>query len=144
MRVWPLLLTLGACFTQPTYEDDGWTDPNGDPLGGCRKDTECPGGTVCARDGSCFAPGDVLTVHVNWTVNGMPASVETCGPAQDLSIDFSAGDFNGFGFAPVPCRAGKFTIDKLPYVYNRVQLSSNSGGAGGFFVDGMVTLDLKF
>ena len=151
MRVWQIILastvSLGACLTPPP-DQGGWTGPNGDPVDGeCHKDTDCPSASVCARDGSCYAPSDVTTVHINWTVGGMPASDATCKNAPDLSVDFEGDGYGGLGYAPVPCKSGKFTVDKLPAFYSGVTITRDGhGGAGvtGFFVNGSTTLDLPF
>jgi hypothetical protein len=110
----------------------------------CTNDTSCGSGQVCARDGECLAPADVWSLKVTWTVNGMPASATTCAHAPDLELDFEDFDLGDtFGYAPVPCAAGQFTIDKLPRRFDQVDL-----GTGGRYVSrpitgGVVAFDLS-
>ena len=58
----------------------------------------------------------------------------------------SSGD--RFGYAPVPCNAGIYTIDKLPNWYLVVSLYRNDSGGGGaqasFDADGNAMLDLPY
>ena len=162
LRVWPLVLgVVGGCFTQssgpnpPPYDpypyptdDGGYYDP---PTGyGCHQDTECGTGYVCARDGECMTPASVRIIHVTWTLKGQVASADTCKTAPPLELAFT--DLSGagqFGFAPVPCMEGKFTVDKMPIVYTGVQMGPEynygAGGASGSFdATGTVALDLPY
>jgi hypothetical protein len=119
---------------------------------GCRQDTDCGGDgpVVCARNGGCYAASDIRAVHVNWTVNGMPASAASCGDQPDLRLEFQLGpdpSFQDFAYAPVPCAQGKFTIDKLPLDYTFVQLGQYSTQFFGATIDATTAeaqIDLKF
>jgi hypothetical protein len=114
MRSITLLLLLTGC-------------PNG---GGdeCKRDEDCGGGELCARDGSCALPADIRQVDVTWTIRGAAASVMTCGSHPDLYLSFIGIDSNDtLGFAPVPCRIGQFTIDKLPTRFRQVELGVEGG-----------------
>jgi hypothetical protein len=168
IRVLPIVLgLLGACVT-PGDDDGGYYgggggDPGwgtgtggggGEPSSWCEADTDCVGsGQVCARDGECLDSSGVRTIHVNWTVSGQPASAAACVNAPDLMLTFfdgAVGDPDGyeFGFAPVPCPEGKFTIDKMPLVYTGIDLVRNgdeTGGSDGVFdALGDVSLDLAY
>jgi hypothetical protein len=176
-RLWPLVLGLvGGCFTQssgppggdPPYNDyppyyppdDGGGYSGGGPTGyGCHQDSDCgptfPGdagsnGLVCARDGECLASTAVRIIHVTWTLEGQAASTATCATAPPLELAFAdpAGG-SQFGFAPVPCMEGKFTVDKMPIIYTSVSMGSEynygDGGAKGTFdATGAVALDLPY
>lgn len=142
-----LLVTLliGGCVDSSS-SDPGWDpQPGGPPVGGfCQQDSDCPG-QVCARDGSCLSASDVYTVHVSWTLRGQPASATTCAAANDLVVDFG-----GFGFAPVPCSEGKFSVDKLPVFYSQVSVfREDSASPGGATAEiprdtGLVAVDLPY
>jgi hypothetical protein len=150
-----LVLVVAGCMQQ-TYSDPppqpggGWgTGPGGtggSESFGCHADSAC-GINVCARDGECVPATEVRTVHVLWTVSGQPAGTMTCGNAPDLELTFLDSS-DAFGFSPVPCVEGKFTVDKLPAWYESVQLSptydSATGASGEFGSDGNVQLDLVY
>lgn len=152
-----IALLLAGCIQQtysdppPTGGNGGWgTGPGGtggSTSFGCHADTEC-GGDVCARNGECLPASDVRTVHVMWTVNSAPAGTTTCTNSPDLDLTFFTSS-DQFGFSPVPCVEGKFTVDKLPSWYGSVELSRTgdygSGGASGVFAsDGTATLDIVY
>lgn len=108
-------------------------------------DSECGGDLVCARNGVCLRTSEVQQVRVTWTVRGQPASATNCTGMSDFYVLFLgtlAGD--SFGFAPVPCTAGVFTIDKLPRRFVSVEL----GAMGRFALEkaidaqGMVMFDV--
>jgi hypothetical protein len=126
VRIAVLLFVVG-CIQPPPDEpfpppppDNGWTGPSGDPVDSCG---DLCGSDVCARDGSCYPADLIRMVHARWTIDGAPASSETCATHPDLHIAFTDGSGQyRLGFAPVPCRNGLFTVDKLPDVYTRVEL----------------------
>jgi hypothetical protein len=127
----------------------GWGGGGGDTGYGCHADTECGGGYVCARNGECLAPSSVRIVRTTWTLKDQPAADATCTNAPKLAISFStAGGTDLFGFSPVPCDAGKFTVDKLPTRFTLVSLmraGDDTGGASGTFnVDGNATVNLPY
>ena len=97
---------------------------------------------------SCTTSTTVRVVHVNWTVNDATATVASCTHAPDLAITFADAQGYQFGFAPVPCKAGRYTIDKMPSHYTRVTLSRsgdyNGGANGQFDTTGNVSLDLPY
>jgi len=168
LRLWPLVLGLvGGCITQqsdpsPPYGgggggggDGGWgmgTGGTGGPISsGCSSDTSCGTGNVCARDGECLAAADVRIIHVGWTVNGQPAGTSTCSSFPNLDITFtgnSADGYDQFGFAPVPCVEGKFTVDKMPKSFTQVALEPDclcqTADSSVFDATGSATLDLSF
>lgn len=117
----------------------------GTPSGGaCFDDNDCGGGEVCARNGECTS--NARSVRVTWTVRDMPASASTCAQTPNLFIVFSGptpGD--QFGYEPVPCAAGVFTVDKLPRRFNAVELGVASTGyseVAAFDTQGNAKLDL--
>lgn len=142
MRVALVLVIAGGCIAESqrpppdNYDDDGsggggWTGPGGDPISyGCRLDAECPG-QVCARDGACYPATSIRAVHATWTIDGQPATTATCADHAFLTIHFTANAALGesFGYAPVRCTNGRFTVDKLPMAYTRVELGTENGGA---------------
>lgn len=135
-----LVLLLASCNLSPSGSGD-------DVSGDCTRDDSCRNGEVCARSGGCYPASQIRSIQVTWTLDGMPASAETCGASQDLEIDFHGRDGGSLGFAPVPCVAGKFSIDKLPVSFTSVRLGSNrSHWATGELdaITGEVALDLAF
>src|SRR5689334_1422886 len=111
-----LLVVLVGC-TWSSSDDEARPPreigPPGERLS-CDVDRDCSGGDVCTRTGSCQPASQVRAVHVNWTVKGGPASEAACAPSPDLQINFGVNAENAvFGFSPVPCVQGKFTVDKL-------------------------------
>ena len=133
------------------YYDDGWGSGWGGTSGpaeyGCASDAEC-GGLVCARTRECLPASQVRAVHALWTIGGDAASNTSCSLVPDLAITFSSSTGEQWGYAPVPCDAGKFTVDKFPTRFTNVQLARDtdySGGAYGTFgSDGNATLDLPY
>jgi hypothetical protein len=90
--------------------------------GECTKDSDCGGGDVCARTDECLAPSQVREVKVTWMIRSMPATPQTCSASPDLFINFYSSQRPITGFAPVPCMAGQFSIDKLPRDYDQVEV----------------------
>ena len=163
LRLWPLVLALvGGCFTEQSgppygggYGGDGWgtgTGGTGGPISqGSSSDESCGTGNVCARDGECLAAGDVRIIHVAWTVNGQAAGTTSCAQFPNLDITFLGDSSNGtdqFGFAPVPCMEGKFTVDKMPKRYVEVALEPDclckTASTDVFDSTGSAMLDLAF
>ncbi|CAN5497850.1 hypothetical protein BH11MYX1_BH11MYX1_37380 [soil metagenome] len=159
MKLWPLVLGLvGGCITPsggPTGDGGGYSNGWGSGYGGsggstgygCHADSDC-GGLVCARTGACLSATEVRVIHVSWTVNAEVASAATCVKAPDLELTFGANTDGPFGFAPVPCVEGKFTVDKMPIAYKTVQLEREYDYAGGtsgtFDSTGSALLDLAY
>jgi hypothetical protein len=120
-----VLLLLAGC-TGSQHDDV-------DEFGRCRSDTACVDSEVCARNGACYPPSELRAVSVTWTIGGMAADPVTCAASPDLFIAFSSGGSGPFAhleFSPVPCRAGRFSIDELPTEFTSVQLSSTRGRLG--------------
>jgi hypothetical protein len=161
-RLWPVVLGLvGGCFTQsgPQTYDPPYYPPPSDGGGyppptdyGCKTDSECGTGNVCARTFECMPASAVRVIHVNWTLLGQPASVATCANSQKLQIGFystSAGtDYPEWGYAPVPCVQGKFTIDKFPTSFTRASLAPQNSYetpiTGTFDATGNASIDLPY
>ncbi|HUS30605.1 MAG TPA: hypothetical protein VMZ53_18980, partial [Kofleriaceae bacterium] len=131
---------LAGCLIESPSGDDTYYPPPGGGSGsgwgsgyggsddytddyGCHLDTDCGTGYVCARDRECLAPSSVRIIHVNWTVKGQVPSDASCSHSPSLSITFGDPLGDLFGFAPVPCKAGRYTIDKFPTRFDRVELT---------------------
>jgi hypothetical protein len=112
----------------------------------CAQDNECGAGNVCARDGECLPAGDVRGVKVLWTLAGQVADATTCAATPDFYIQFY-GQRAGytFGYEPVPCMQGQFYIDKLPIVFDQVELGATNRYDQVTRVDafGNATFDLR-
>lgn len=120
------LLAVAACRT-PMSDDGGGDDflpPGGDSCGGF-----CSSGFECTRTGDCLPPSQIRAIHLQWTIQGQPASEDTCAPAPLFYVNFFSS-FTGeqVGFAPVPCKEGKFTIDKFNTDYDNSEIGINDGG----------------
>jgi hypothetical protein len=89
-------------------------------------DSECSP-QICARDRGCYPATSVHFGHVAWTIHGMPASSTSCGSTPNLHLSFRSSNGEAFGFAPVPCRNGGFSVDKLPTQYSMVELGVDGG-----------------
>jgi hypothetical protein len=144
-----LVMLLAGCLQRTTGLPGDPGDPAKLPTR-CTDDSGCQSGEVCARTDVCLASSDVRAVHVNWTVDGMTASQDTCGSNENLDIQFSAsgsGPHPHLGYEPVPCLAGRFTIDKLPLTFNTAGLGIIKLGLIWGNIDastGEATLDLVF
>jgi hypothetical protein len=122
MRRWLVLVVLAACS-----HDDG---------SACLTDSDCSGGDVCARDDSCWPSSELYTVKITWTIDGSAAGSASCAPFPDFIVNFYSQE-EEFGFAPVPCMAGEFPIDKLPTVYTTVEVAD----ANYQYFDQSMTID---
>src|SRR5439155_4231994 len=91
----------------------------------CTVDKYC-GGQVCARNGECVSASTVRMVKVTWTIRGQQASATACGSTPSLELWFNSPQ-DYFGYAPVPCMEGQFTIDKIPTRYDEVELDVDGG-----------------
>jgi hypothetical protein len=97
--------------------------------GGCVDDGECGAG-ICARNGECLPASEVRSVRVSWTIRGMLASPTTCAASPSFYLLFAGSHpADTFGYAPVPCDAGLFTVDKLPRRFYAVELGVDGGFA---------------
>ncbi len=117
-----------------------------DPFGDCEFDSECLPDEVCARNDECLDPSRVRTARVTWTVGGLTASETTCASIPDLLLWFrNPAGAEQFGFEPVPCHAGLFTVDKAPLYYDRVSLGVRDryDMIGYLDAEGQVTFDLQ-
>lgn len=160
MRLALAALFLGACIIEPPPDSGGssgsstgWGSGYGGGGGtsgyGCESDSACGTGYVCARDGECLSAASVHIIHVDWTIKGQPASDATCINAPKLDVTFQASTtYDQFGFSPVPCNAGRYTIDKMPTRFTNVTLARAGDGYGGdsgvFDADGNAQLDLPY
>ena len=139
-----LLVLLVGCTISPG--DSGTFDPGAGQE--CRSDSACSNGDVCTRTSVCLPPSQVRAVHAMWTLSGEPASELSCSDAPDLKIKLHASTTDArLEFVPVPCVAGKFSVDKLPRSFDRVELgpadSSNGWRSASFdAVTGEAFLDL--
>ena len=120
MRIAALALMAGLVGCSLTPSGSG---------GECQSDSQC-GDDVCARSGECLARSNIRSVTVTWTVNGAPADAASCTAHPDLYLQFDGADYGDtLRFAPVPCREGRFPIDKLPKRYVQVELGSEGGAS---------------
>jgi len=88
----------------------------------CETDSQC-GADVCARDGECLPASQVRSAKLTWTIRGMAANASTCASSPNFYINFdSSTTGEAFGFAPVPCQEGLFSIDKLPVRFDEVEI----------------------
>jgi hypothetical protein len=128
----------------------GWGGDDGlPPTLGCTSDAACGSGLTCTRTGECLASSMVRAVYTLWTVDGMTASDATCSAAPKLAITFSSNTSGEqWGYTPVPCNAGKFTVDKFPMRFTSVQLAREGDYTGGvyrmFDAQGTASLDLPY
>ena len=105
---------------------------------------------VCARTGYCLATSLVRTASVNWLVSGKTPDDTTCSPHPDLQITLhSSSGLTHVSYSPVPCIAGRFTVDKLPTSCDFVELGptgTDRGWRSGRLdaATGETTLDLSF
>ena len=114
--------------------------------GDCVDDNDCGGDLVCARNAECLPAGEIRSIRIAWTINGQPPNSALCASSPDLYVMFAGvqpGDT--FGFAPVPCEAGLFVMDKLSKRFVSVEL----GAEGRFMMEktidsqGNVAFDLR-
>ena len=113
--------------------------------GECRVNADCGGDLACARNGECLPANEVRAVRVTWTIRGMPANDATCATTPTFYLLFASAQTNDtYGYSPVPCNAGLFTVDKLPKRYISVELGVESGfaQAKAFDSQGMAAFDL--
>jgi hypothetical protein len=105
------------------------------PGGVCTSDLDC-GGEICTRTGECLAAGDIRMVKVTWTVGGAPASATTCASHPDLTVELGS-DYVGdtVGWAPVPCAAGQFTLDKIARRFQNAAIGYGTSTSLTGFID---------
>ncbi len=153
MRVAGALLFVGGCIADPGYGNgypgyDPGSNPNPGNNGGCHQDSDCGSGSlICARDFSCVSKSETYTAHISWTIGAQPASKTTCAHLPDLDLQFRTTDNYFFGFSPIACDQGKFTIDKLPtwYVETTIGPTGSSGTLARIDpITGIATLDLPY
>lgn len=151
-------LALGGCLIEDSGDPDyygsggnwgsGWGGGGGQYELGCQSDSECGTGRLCTRTGECLVASEVRAVRTNWTIRGKTPSDATCSAAPRLSITFTSNLGEEFGYTPVPCDAGRHTIDKFPVRYTSVQLAREEDYGGGDFgtfdATGTALLDLPY
>jgi hypothetical protein len=81
-------------------------------------------------------------------IESKPASETSCRNAHELALQPGIPDL-GYGYAPIPCIEGKFTIvdeviDTTYAVLYRVGDEPLSGSAGTFDGSGDLALDLSY
>jgi hypothetical protein len=136
MRV--MLVTLVAgCLSQRSFPTDDSPDPPGTG-NRCSSDAQCRDGALCAHNSTCMAASELRTVHVNWTVDGMPANQTVCDPLGQLEIEFGTNQpvtTAQLTFSPLACAEGKFTIDKMPMAWTAVKISGREIDAKSGTID---------
>ena len=143
------VVALAGCpvYRPPPGDDDAWNPPPPPPPPPDPCFGACLGTEVCARDGECLPPSEVRTAHLTWTINGAAADSTTCAPHPDLFVDFISDANERFGFSPVPCFEGKFSIDKLPTKYTMTELGvefSHMGTTLPLDANGDAMFDLQY
>jgi hypothetical protein len=127
-----LLLAIVACT--PSHD--------GDP---CQTDGDC-GDEVCARTDVCAAADTLRGVHVTWTIGGVAPTASACASYEPLQLGFDDRTTGQeIAFAPVPCLAGLFSIDKLPTTMDEVFIGPETGSIstrGAITSDGTANLNL--
>ncbi len=110
----------------------------------CNVDSDC-GGEVCARDGECLPASQIYSVKTSWTIRGQMANATTCSATPDFYLQFDGYDsYDVFGYEPVPCMAGQFTIDKLPTRFTVVEIGVDQRFIdSATIVDGAAMMDLN-
>jgi len=129
---WLFVVGLTGCF------GDGFPQE-------CETDRDCD--EVCARNHECADADEVRAVRVTWTLSGRPANDATCASARQLAITFYGPAFDDqFGFSPVPCSAGLFSVDKIPKRFDAVDLGKLNVGATYAKLDasGTAAIDLPY
>jgi hypothetical protein len=117
MKRWLLMLALGGC----DY---------------CSHDSDCDQGQVCAQ-GVCDDAANVRDVHVLWTIDGRSPAGADC----NLHVGFSDGNYKSdFGYAPLPCSEGEFTLVHIERAFDSVRLGFDDGN-GGYVDDQTKTVD---
>ena len=130
MRIWLALVLLAGCPSSSHSE--------------CTADSDC-GTEVCALDGECLDAADVRSVKLTWTIRGSAASAATCAQSPNFYVQFDSNDVNdSFGFTPVPCDQGQFTVDKLPRRYVQAEMGVDNTFLDAQPIDAMgrATFDL--
>jgi hypothetical protein len=150
MRVLGALILVAACQAPPDDYPPYTYDP-GNPYppdnGGCNSDADCGTGNICARDFSCIPPSEAYVAHISWTIGGKQATTATCASLPDLDLQFMTTDQYYFGFSPIACDQGKFTIDKLPTWYVETSIGPEGDRGTTARIDpttGVATLDLPY
>ncbi len=113
--------------------------------GDCSIDTDCRTGSVCARNSECLPADEVRAVRITWTNNGQPANDMLCARTPNFYVLFGGTQaYDTFGYEPVPCRAGLFTVDKLPRRFVSVEIGVENGisEVAAFDAQGNAAFDL--
>ena len=137
---------------QPYPPPDNYPPPDYPPTTyGCTADSQCGSGQVCARTYECMGTSYVHAIHVTWTIQSQTATQTSCSTANatNLQIDFSGNSESPWGYAPVLCMEGKFSIDKMPIAYSYVNLGRDGDvtSGGGSKIDtttGEAVIDLPY
>ena len=102
---------------------------------------------TCAPATASACPADqVAPIRVNWTIDGQAPTAALCANQPDWYLDFNDTYQQGFGFAPVPCMAGVFSVDKMPTRYFMVEMGVENGqslASGQFDDQGHVLFDVS-
>jgi hypothetical protein len=112
--------------------------------GECKVDGDCGSG-VCARDSECLPASEVRSIRVTWTIRGQAASDATCAGTPNFYVMFASSQVNDFfGFEPVPCKSGVFSVDKMPRRFTSVEIGVDHGFSDvkAFDANGNAAFDL--
>jgi hypothetical protein len=145
MRYALAVVLLAGCPRQSSTGDDTYIPPGGYEPGGCHADSDCSP-DLCTRDGECLSASEIWSTRLTWTISGQTASDATCTSGPDFYVQFDGPvEGDGVGFAPVPCNAGIFSVDKLPRRFQSVSIGVDNGGvlaSGVFDGNGHAAFDL--
>ena len=102
----------------------GCLPPATGPQPHCAAPSDCGADQVCSRANTCAAPAEVRVVTTTWTIDGAPPTGTTCRGIRELAIDLLSPNFDEDvqSYAPLPCLAGSFALDRLPLGYDQIHL----------------------
>jgi hypothetical protein len=112
-------------------------DKSGQP---CKVDGDC-GVVVCDNSSICTDMGMLRKVQVSWTINGSIPGASNCTGVARLEVEFQALDGAAFGYGPVPCTAGLFSLLKMPSKFVKAKLTAIRTGGGDSQVTGDIGAD---
>jgi len=136
MRLMLVTLVAGCLSQRSIVPDDSPDLPGAGDR--CRSDAQCRDGDLCAHNSMCMVASELRTVHVNWTVDGMPASQTVCDPLGNLEIEFGTTqpvNDPQLAFSPLACAEGRFSIDKMPMTWTVVKITGRAIEAQSATID---------
>jgi hypothetical protein len=108
----------------------------------CKVDGDCKGnvgGLVCDQASFCTDSATLQTVRARWTLKGLTPGGASCSAYSRLVVEFKSPDgATDFGFDPVPCPAGMFTINKVPSQITKARVIAYLNAGGTSMADGFI------